>query len=442
MMANIRGFLLLFITLTAYQAFSQDLEASLIKGLPSNLSPGSKNTIVFRITNHHDFLVNLNINISAPHGWRLFYNESIAVQANSIAILPIGVMIPIATEPGNKQIVLELNDPTINYKENINVDTQILKNIDIDVKLVDAPKFILAGKEISTDFSIYNKSNNPRKVFLQSTQGTINGSNSITLDVGESKVINVIYPSNPDLISNLKQLVDLIVTSGPYQNSDKTYVMVIPTKGHKIDKFHRLSSEFSTTYLFRSRGNDEYKGFQGELYSNGSLDPHNKHRLELRARGPDQFDNSILGLYDEYFINYHSKNLHLLIGDNTFSLTPLTEYGRYGTGILARYDNQNYDLGVFYMQPRFYPIYDQEVAGFLNYKFDENNLGLTYLQKHIANSNDHVNLYSALYTINPFENFSLEVEYSLGKLDDKLGQGYSLELSNRTKKNSYNRFLH
>lgn len=433
MMANIRD-LFIFIILTASQAFSQNLETSLIKGLPSNLSPGSKNTIVFRITNHNDFSVTLYTKLSSPLGWRLFFNETVTVQENSIAILPIGVMIPLATEPGLNQIILELSDPKINYKETINVDTQILKNIDIEVKLVDAPKFILAGREISTDFSIYNKSNNQRKVFLQSTHGTLNGSNSITLEIGESKVINVICPTVPDLIANTKQLVDLIVSSGPYQNSDKTYVMVIPTKGHKIDKYHRLSSEFSTTYLYRGRGNDEYSGFQGELYSNGSLDSKNKHRLELRARGPDQFDNSILGLYNEYFINYHSKYLHLLLGDNTFSLTPLTEYGRYGTGVMARYDNQKYDIGLFYMQPRFYPEYDQEIAGFLNFKFDENNLGLTYLQKHVANSGEHVNLYSALYKINPFEHLSMDVEYSLGKLNDKLGQGYSLELSNRTKK--------
>jgi len=426
--------LFISIILIASQAFSQNLDTKLIKSLPSNLSPGSNYTIVFRISNQNDYSVTLNAKFTSPENWKLFFNETVTIQENSVTILPIGIMIPLSTQPGPNQIILELSNSEINYKDVLKVDTHVLKNIDIEVKLVDAPKFILAGREISVDFSIYNKSNSQRKVFLQSSSGSINGSNSITLDIGDSKVINVICPTDPDIIANSKQLIDLIVSSGPYQNTDKTYVLIIPTKAHKTDKYHRLRSEISANYLYRGRGNADYSGFQGELYSNGSVDPNNKHHLEIRARGPDQFDNSILGLYDEYFINYHSKNLQVFLGDNTFSLTPLTEYGRYGTGVMARYDNQKYDFGLFYMQPRFYPNYNQELAGYINYKFDENNIGLTYLQKKVTNSNENVNLYSALYTINPYEHLSLEVEYSLGKLNDIVGQGYSLELANRTKK--------
>ncbi len=434
MMAKIRD-LFVSILLICSQAFSQNIGAQLIKGLPSNLSPGSSNTIVFKLSNNNDQDVILNAKLKAPLNWRLFYNKSIPIQGNSVAILPIGVRIPLATPPGFYQIFLELKNSDLNYNDTISVDTHVLKNIDIVVQLVDAPKISMSGKDILADFSIYNKSNSKRKIHLESSTGTINGTKSLTLDMGETKVVNVFCTTDPELKRTLNQMIDLSVTSGPYQKIEKTYVTVIPSKNYKTDKYHRLPTEISAMYLYRNFGDYKYTGFQGNLFSSGSLDPENKHHLEIRARGPNQFDNSILGLYDEYYLNYNSDKIHLFIGDDTYSLTPLTEYGRYGTGVLAEYNDQSYELGFFYMQPRFFPDYKEELAGYINYNFDdENKVGLTFLQKIPDGSDKPINIYSAEYTINPLEYLEIDVEYSFGKLDKKTGTGYSIELSNQTEK--------
>jgi len=345
--------------LISSQIIGQNIETKLIKGLPSDLSPGSSQTIVFRISNQNNYPISLTTQLSAPTNWRLFFNETVTIQENSITILPIGMMIPLATKPGFYQIILELNNSDINYKKVINVDTHVLNRIDIEVKMIDAPKFSIAGREISADFSIYNKSNSPCKILLQSSTGSINGTENITLDIGESKVINVICSTDPNLKVDIKQLIDLSVSSGSFQNDDKTYVTVVPAKSYSTDKYHRLPSKISAMYLYRNSNLAEYNGFQGEFFSRGSLDPGNKHHIEISARGPDQFDNTTLGLYDEYYLNYNSTNFQIFIGDDTYSLTPLTEVGRYGTGILAGFNNKNYDLGLFYMEPRFSPDYKQ-----------------------------------------------------------------------------------
>ncbi len=433
-MAKIRD-LFVSILLICSQAFSQNIGAQLIKGLPSNLSPGSSSTIVFRLSNNNTQDVTLNAEIKAPSNWRLFYNESIPIQGNSVAILPIGVRIPLATQPGFYQIFLELDSSYLNYNDTISVETYVLKNIDIVVQLVDAPKISMSGKDILADFSIYNKSNSKRKIHLESSTSTVNGTKNLTLEIGETKVVNVFCTTDPELKRTVNQLIDLSVSSGPYQKIGKTYVTVIPSKNYKTDKYHRLPTEMSAMYLYRNFGDYKYTGFQGNLFSSGSLDPENKHYLEIRARGPDQFDNSILGLYEEYYLNYKSNNIHLFIGDDTYSLTPLTEYGRFGTGILAEYNEQNYELGFFYMQPRFFPDYKEELAGYLNYNFDDKNtIGLSYLQKNPDGLDKPISIYSAVYTINPLEHLELDVEYSIGKLEEEIGTGYSIELSNQTKK--------
>jgi len=434
MMANIRDLFILLLLICS-QVFSQNIGAQLIKGLPSNLSPGSSNTIVFRLSNNYAQDIVLNAKLVAPSNWRLFYNKSVPIQENSVAILPIGVMVPLATKPGFYQVILELNNSDLDYNDTISVDTHILKRIDIVVQLVDAPKISMSGKDILTNFSVYNKSNSKRKIHLESSTGTINGTKSITLDIGETKVVNIFVTTDPLLKRTTNQMIDLSVSSGPHKKVEKTYVTVIPSKNYKTDKYHRIPTEISAMYLYRNFGDYKYTGFQGNLFSSGSLDPDNKHFLEIRARGPDQFDNSILGLYDEYYLNYNSENIHLFIGDDTYALTPLTEYGRYGTGILAEFNDNNSEFGFFYMQPRFFPDYEEELAGYMHYNFDEDNkLGLSFLQKTPTISGNPIKIYSASYNINPLEYLEMDVEYSFGKLDDKFGHGYSIGVQNQTKK--------
>ena len=432
-MAKIRD-LFVLILLVCSQAFSQNISTQLIKGLPTNLNPGSSSTIVFRISNNNLQDVNLAAQLKAPTGWRLFYNKSVTIQGNSTTILPIGIRVPLSSPPGVNQILLELSNSVLNFADTISVDTHILKNINIVLQLVHVPKISMSGKDILADFSIYNKSNNKRKILLESSSGTINGAKTLALDIGETKVVNVFCETNPDLKRTLNKMIDLSISTGPYKDTEKTYVTVIPSKNYKTDKYHRLPTEISAMYLYRNFSDHNYTGFQGNLFSRGSLDPENKHFLEIRARGPDQFDNSILGLYEEYNLNYYTNNIHLLVGDETYSLTPLTEYGRFGTGVLAEYNDQKYQLGFFSMQPRFFPDYKKESAGYLKYNFDDDNkVGLAFLQKSPTGSNTPINIYSAEYIINPLESLQLNVEYSFGKLNKEMGTAYNIELSNKTK---------
>ena len=78
--------LLIAIFLISSQVFSQNIETKLIKGLPSNLSPGSSQTIVFRISNQNNYPISLNAKLSAPTNWRLFFNETVTIQENSMTI--------------------------------------------------------------------------------------------------------------------------------------------------------------------------------------------------------------------------------------------------------------------------------------------------------------------------------------------------------------------
>jgi len=433
MMAKLR---VLFVIIPLFaQALSQNIDVQLIKGLPSNLKPGSKNTVVIKILNNTNESISVNANLTAPDNWRSFYNKSLQVNDNSANILPISILTPNTSNPGSYKLVLNLSNSDINYYKKLEINTLVLKNIDFEVKLINAPKISIAGKDVQAYFSIYNKSNSQISVHLSSTRGTIIGSKIISLDIGETNIINVFSETDKYLTRNMKKTIDLSVSSGPLKITETANINVLSSGKYKSDRFHRLPTKISAMYLYRSFGNSEYTGFQGNLYSSGNLGPSNKHYLEIKARGPDQFNNSILGLYDEYSINYTTKNIHLYIGDDSYSLTRLTEYGRYGSGVLAKYADDKYELGFFYMKPRFFPKYKEELASFFSNRFDDkNSYGLTFLQKTPINADKPINLYSARYTTNPLKYLQMDVEYSFGKMNDNTGHGYSIELSNQTDK--------
>jgi len=87
------------------------------------------------------------------------------------------------------------------------------------------------------------------------------------------------------------------------------------------------------------------------------------------------------------------------------------------------------------MQPRFFPEYKEEFAAYIKYNFDEtNSIGFSYLQKGLVNTNNPINIYSTQYTITPFKDLVMDVEYSFGKEHDDIGTGYSIELVNQTEK--------
>jgi len=427
MITKLRGLLLVLFIFSLVHG--QNIRPELIKGLAQNLEPGTNNTVVFRIFNDYNKLISLDAVINQPENWQVFYNRSIDIESNSVTILPISIIVPQNTPPGLYQLDLEISNKELNYRESLNIDTHILKRIDIDVRVVNAPKIAMAGKEILADFSIYNKSNSPRKIFLESTKGFINGAKNLTLDQGETKIINVFYDTDYEVNQTINKLIDLTASTGPYEASDKVYVTLIPSKKYKTDKYHRLPTSASVMYLHRDYGNYIYDGGQIDIHSYGALNPDGDKYLEFRARGPDQFDNSILGLYDEYYVRYLSKNINIQLGDDNFSLTPLTEYGRYGTGLLAEYSDTTNHFGFFYMQPRFYPDFKEELAAYARYNLDNvNSIGVSFLQKTVKGVEEPVHLYSAQYSINPIEYLSMDVEYSFGKATEETGHGFSIEL--------------
>ena len=216
----------------------------------------------------------------------------------------------------------------------------------------------------------------------------------------------------------------------------------MPVNSDDNDLYHRFPVTLTARYLAKGKDNNYVGGYQLEARGIGTLDPEGIHRLEFIARGPNQFDLSLLGLYDEYMLNYSNNFMELKVGDNSYSFTPLTEYARYGRGVEQKISFlKNSNAGALYVTPRFYKNFDSEYGGYLNIGiYKKNALGFYYLKKKFKDEGD-ADLYSVIANLQPFERTSIEMEASYGEKDGLSDNGYRVNINSQFSKISLNSYF-
>jgi len=106
-----------------------------------------------------------------------------------------------------------------------------------------------------------------------------------------------------------------------------------------------------------------------DIVGQGYLDNKNTKSLSFKLRGPDRRGKPLFGINDEYFIEYISPKLKLSLGDNTYKLSYLTEYSRYGLGGSAEYAFKKFSVGSFINYPRFNSEIKREISFYAGYRW-------------------------------------------------------------------------
>jgi hypothetical protein len=135
-------------------------------------------------------------------------------------------------------------------------------------------------------------------------------------------------------------------------------------------------------------------------------------RLDLVIRTPDIQQKSILGRRDEYQIGYSTRQYELFLGDKNFSLSPLTEYNRYGFGASGDLKLSSVTAGVFYNESRFYSPRQREVAAYAAADVvTDAQVSVNYLRKQEQEESDIVTARSIVRLVRDSE---LDLEYGFG----------------------------
>jgi len=311
------------------------------------------------------------------------------------------------------------------------------------VKILDIPKYVLAGETYPMSFSVTNDSNSSNEIFVKlltrDNISSIDDAIKIKLTAGESKNYTFQIKTNPGITSLYKHFLELtaqIPKDDKSKAKDAGYLDIIPRKIQAGDRFHRVPVSIETIGVSSFGGNDTVSGFQTEISGEGSLDEENEKHIGFLFRSPDIRDKLSYGKYDEYRVSFRTENYNVEVGDNNYRLSPLTELHTYGRGIKNSMKLRNFLVGSQYQESRWINPVQRMFASNIDYIFNKNNMmGMGYIKKTGFSDIDLMNLNGEFRLA---KNTYTELEYAFGNKDGKTGNAYRLNLYDKRQWFSYN----
>lgn len=193
--------------------------------------------------------------------------------------------------------------------------------------------------------------------------------------------------------------------------------------------------ELPVSAKVRQVGQNSLSAQQVELAGYGSLTQERRDRIEFLFRSPETQTKSALGQRDEYRLNYRTSWMELHAGDQNFALSPLTEVGRFASGVGGHFSVGSLKAGGFFNETRYYLPKNREVGGFANFTFlDGVTGGLNYLKKSEQTQSE---VYSFRGTAGFLKNNEVDFEYGIGSREGVRQDGYLVRLGGRERWISY-----
>jgi hypothetical protein len=325
-----------------------------------SMEPRQPVTTAFQVRNGTGRAGQFEARVVLPEGWRLITPQfPFELSSEQTAIRFISFVIPFDAPSGDYQVAYEVNDrqqPA--WRESYALPVRVLPVLSLRASTLDSPEFVVAGEPYRTVFAVRNGGNSPLIVDYRLNSSLNNplepNAGTLELKSGESKRLEVTVKtavsSKPE-----QEILTLIANARGGEVGDRTTssIKVLPRVSGIEQRYHTIPSVLRLRGTLRDeKGNQDF-GWQAELAGAGTIDSAGKRNVEFLLRGPDLRERVIMGTYDEYRGRYWDDRLSLSLGDWVYSLSPLTENGRYGRGGRAAYRGDRWSLETYYMYDRF-----------------------------------------------------------------------------------------
>ena len=349
-------------------------------------------TTTFEVTNTSDEVLEFISHVKLPDGWKLIIPSfPFRLAPNSTEIRLVSFFIPQTALAGKYEIIYRVNSvkyPSISDFARIFV--KVLPVTKLQAEFLQAPESVIAGEPYEAIFSVINASNTENRVVINVQSGqdlpyTV-VPDKITLAPGESKTVKVTVKTDEKLRKGFKHHLKLTVQSVEDEKMSgqaRCAVNIIPKITGEVDPFHRIPAKIT----FRSVGQrDEEKktGFQGEFSGRGKLSEEGENEITFLFRGPDTLEDSssMFGQRSSYFAGYRSEDGDVLMGDNYYSLSRLTEQSLDGRGAEAGLVLGGFGFRGYHMKTRWLDPKEKETALHFDYLFrDRYRIGLNLFKK-------------------------------------------------------------
>jgi uncharacterized protein (DUF2141 family) len=323
-------------------------------------------------------------------------------------------------------------DYTITYAVKSRGDVGIFDGESITVRVLPVrklalvlrkkPEMVVAGQTFLVEFQLLNLGNGTNRVKLEikNSEGfPVDPDHPrVTLEAGESRALLVMVKTDDKLKVQQRCLITILAAADGGDPGEKpvtltTMVEVLP-RSPEVDLLRRLTSRLR---LVAVQEGGRY-GMQAELAGFGVIDEAGKRSIDFLIRSPDIQEKNLYGQRDEYHLNFYGEHFDLLLGDQSYSLSPLTERWKYGRGGGARFHYPKLGGGAFYLESRWQEPKASEVGSYLSYQFTDwfSLKGNFLTKKKEADATDSArttNLYSLETAVQLGREHNLELEFGI-----------------------------
>lgn len=391
--------------------------------------PGSIVAAGITVANRTQSKGSFRSQVTLPEGWRVVTRDfPFNLQPGESDVRLISFSIPPDAPAKQYNIGYAIRDSAA-HEGSTTLQVIVLPVIQLELVVLDAPRFVVGGTTFSTIFLLTNKGNSATDIRMK-----YRSSNDYPIAIDST-----VQHFGPREVRQLQVNVATDAKSGKFSHTleleaisgqDSTIGVRVSSVVEVVSRATKVEEEYyiyPVTVRLREVGQDGLFATQAEAYGSGSLSEQHTDRLEFLFRGPETQTKSVLGQRDEYHVSYRAKSLEVYGGDLNYSLSTLTEFGRYATGAGGHATLGGLTAGGFYNENRWSTQAQTEAAGFLSYDVTKSaSIGLNYLQKRDQFNSDITSVRGLLA---PFTGSSLDLEYGSGTKDGIRDDAYSARLN-------------
>lgn len=326
-------------------------------------------SVAFTVRNDGQARAEIEPRLVLPSGWRTVTPDfPFTLSGKQSIVRLVSFVIPETARAGEYPLTYEARNRQIpSVSSAYTVRVRILPAPNLQVALLEAPQFAVAGETYRAVFVARNTGNSPVKARFtaRSAQGfeVDPQSGDVALDPGESQSL-AIAVATPRVRRRVDEYLSVTVeTADAAVNDTASAPTQIVPRVSAGEAYHTLSSEVGLSFVARETGEERHSGWQAEWSGNGTIDEENARHIGFRLRGPDTREQGSLGDTDEYALQYWDDTTSASLGDSIYGLSLLTEPGRYGRGASAGYKTEDFDVSAYRARDR-YGATDRQQAGF------------------------------------------------------------------------------
>lgn len=293
---------------------------------------GTVTTIVLKVSNTSTRQLSVLPSISAPQGWAIVLGgEGFPLAPSEAEVAVTSITIPTEAPAGSYVIHIGYAiSPETSVTASDSIVVRVLERRAVDLRLVRAPPYVIAGDSYIAEFIARNRGNTIARFAVNANSSLAKGlvvePAFVTLAPGGTTSLRITVQLKKSVTSTA---VDVLVVEAVHsldstaRASASTGVTVVQPPGYSGP-----TVMIPATLRLRQPNRRETIS-RYELVGGGYSSPNG--RLDFLARGSTG-RNSLFGERDEYRMTLQGPSYNLRAGDNLYTLSPLLAGGQAGFG--------------------------------------------------------------------------------------------------------------